>query len=106
MPISDFEDLMNDTITLEPFSSRDSYGKPIYGTAVTVENCRVTYKSFFMRRDDGSEIIAKGIVWLGEYRRVSVEDKITLPDGSTFSILMSDSFSDDEGPHHTKVIFG
>lgn len=106
MSLSDFEDCMNDTVVLHAFVDRNSYGAPNYSSPVSIENCRVVYKDFWFRKPDGSEINAKGIVWLGLVIRVSVEDKFVLPDGTDHPILFSESYPDEEGMHHTKVIFG
>lgn len=110
MPVSDWHDCMKQSIVWHPFTGRSAYGKPTYGTAVTVSPCRVVYKDFWFRKPDGSEVIAKGIVWLGQYYRISVEDKIVLPDGTDHPILMAESYSDEEPSvdvgHHTKLIFG
>lgn len=105
MSISDFADMMPHTITLEEFAQRDAYGKPSYGSAVNY-SARVSYKSKFIRRADGSEVLAQGEVWILGTPTVTVEDRITLPDGNTPVILMTELLSDELGSHHSKVIFG
>ncbi len=106
MGIRDWGDCMWQTVTVQPFSTRDSYGKPSYGTSVVVENSRVVYKSFWFRKPDGSEVQAKGIVWLGSSMRVSVEDKLVLPDGTAYPVLQAETYPDEKELSHTKVILG
>jgi len=106
MAVSEWSDCMWQTVVVYPFVDRDAYGKPSYGDPVTVENSRVVYKEFWFRKPDGSEILAKGIVWLGSSMRISVEDKIELPDGTDHPVLMSETYPDDKEMNHTKVTFG
>lgn len=106
MALSDFKDCMNDTVVLHPFVERNSYGEPSYGTPISIGNCRVVYKDFWLRKVDGSEVNAKGIVWLGLVISVTVEDKFVLPDGTDHPVLMAESYPDELGMHHTKVILG
>lgn len=110
MPISDWHDCMRQTVTVETHGERDDYGAPTYNDPVSVPNSRVVYKEFWLRKPNGSEVLAKGMVWLGTYMRIGVEDKITLPDGTSHPILQSESYSDEAAAsdvaHHTKVIFG
>lgn len=106
MAISEWKDCMWQTVVLHPYESRSEYGKPVYGSSTTINNSRVVYKDFWLRKKDGSEILAKGIVWLGTYVRVTVEDKIVLPDGTEHPILQSESYPDAGEMSHTKVIFG
>ena len=106
MNISEWADVMWQTVVIHPFVDRDEYGKPSYSTPVTISNSRVVYKDFWLRKKDGSEVLAKGIVWLGSTMRISVEDKIVLPDGTDHPVLMSETYPNEEELNHTKVIFG
>lgn len=106
MAIDDFADLMNATVTVEPFSSRGDYGDPTYGTAVSY-SARVSYRQVRVRSRDGTESVARGAVWLRSSVAVDERDRLTLPDGSAPPILAVDRPGDADGsPHHTKVFFG
>jgi len=107
MSVSDFADMMVHTITHEEFASRDAYGVKVYGSPVTYLS-RVVYKRTLMRADDGSEIVAKGMVWLLGYPTINTEDRITLPDSTTPPILDVEIFTDELSSHnhHTKIYFG
>ena len=106
MAISEWKDLMWQTVVVHPFSERDAYGKPSYGSPTTVNNSRVVYKDFWLRKKDGSEVLAKGIAWLGSSMRITVEDKLVLPDGTQHPVLMSETYPDETEMNHTKVTFG
>lgn len=105
MSIADFLDMMSDTVIVAPLSSRDDYGKPTYGTGVSY-TARVTFKDRWVRRSDGTEVLSKGVVWIGATPTVKVDDQLTLSDGSSPPILQADTISDEDGPHHVKVVFG
>lgn len=106
MPIADWSDMMPHQITLAAVSSRDQYGKPTYGTAATY-SARVNYKQTrIVNRTNGQDAIATGIVWISGTPTITIDDRITLPDGSTPVILNWETLADEDGAHHTKVFFG
>jgi len=104
MPISDWSNLMAQTVTIAPFSGTSAYGATTYGAAVSY-GARVIYKSKLIRTPDGAEKVARGQVWLATVNAISVQDQITLPDGTTPVILTVEQIPDENGPHHTKVYF-
>jgi hypothetical protein len=104
--ISDWEDMMSDTVTLAAVSSRDAYGKPSYGTARSY-SARVVYKQTrIVNRTNGQDAIATGVVWVGGTPTIGIDDRMTLPDGTTPVILNWERPTDEDGAHHTKVYFG
>lgn len=106
MGVSDFLDLMPDTVTVEPFAGRDGYGKPTYGAPVQVR-ARVSYKPQIVHGTDGKEVVARGAVWLASVSTdVSTEDRLTLPGGEAVRIVSVEKHSDGSGLHHIKVLFG
>lgn len=105
MAIKDFLDMMPDTITHEPLTGRDDYGKPTHGASVEYP-ARVVYKAKWLEAKDGSQVLAKAIVWIGGIPTISPEDKIVLPDSTTPPILSIERYPDEDGLHHVKVFFG
>ena len=106
MSVSDWSDLMNQTVSHAEFAGRSEYGKPTYGSPVDY-SARVVYKQKLVRRPDGSEVVSQGEVWLQSNVSVTSEDEITLPDNTTPPILAVERFSDETSSfHHTKVYFG
>ncbi len=108
MPISDWADMMPHTITYEALVSRDKYGKPSYATAVSF-SARV--KDRTQRKPSrvvlGEDEISTSEVWIGGIiDNIRTDDRFTLPDGSTPSIVDWLVIPDEDGNHHTKVFFG
>jgi len=108
MPISDWQDMMPSTVTLEAVSARDDYGKPSSYAAAETYLAHVQYKAMKVTsRVTGADVVASGAVWLNEVvTSLSVDDRLTLPDGSTPPIQSWDIGYDENGPHHTKIYFG
>ena len=102
---SEFKELMPHTVTLKTVSSRDSYNTITYSTG-TNYTARVVYKNERVRLANGSESVARGMVWLFGAPTVTIEDQLVLPDSSTPEILAIEKFPDEDGDHHTKVYFG
>ena len=100
--------MMPHTVTVEPHSGRDQYDAPSYGTAQTIANSRVVYRRRWIRRADGTEVMSRGVVWLGAIPSpvIDPEVRITLPDGSTPPVLDVEELPDEDGAHHIKVTFG
>lgn len=106
MPISDFLDMMSATVTLAAVQSRDDYGAPSFAAAVSYK-AHVQYKAMRVTsRVTGHDVLASGAVWLGTLVTVlTVDMKLTLPDGSTPRIQSWDIGMDEVGNHHTKIYF-
>lgn len=116
MGISDWVDMMPHTVSIEPFSSNDSYGEPSYGASVSYRG-RITRKPHYVRGKDGNDIVAEGVVWLGPptsdltddtVPTVTTRDRITLPDGTLTQppIMSVSKIADENGDHHLKIHFG
>jgi len=115
MGISDWVDMMPHTVSLEPFVSEDAYGLPTYGASVDYR-ARVIRKPHYVRGQEGKDITADGMVWLGPptsdltsdtVPTVTTRDRITLPDGTltTPPILSVSKIPDEDGDHHIKIHF-
>lgn len=105
MVITDFADLMPDTVTHAEHAGNDRWGSPSYGSPVSF-SARVVYRPESVRAADGAEVVARGHVWLLGSPAVDPKDEITLPDATTPPILAVERFPDENGAHHTKIFFG
>mgnify|MGYP003394488181 FL=1 len=103
--VNDWLDMMPHTVTHEEFSARSSYGAPAYGSPASYR-ARVSYESSYVRKSDGSEVLARGKVVIAGTPTVTPEDRITLPDGSTPQIITANVHADGGGAHHVSVFFG
>lgn len=103
--VNDWLALMPHTVTHAAAAGRSAYGTPAYGSPASYR-ARVSYVSSYIRKADGSEVLARGKVVLAGTPTVSPEDQIVLPDGSTPQIIVANIHADEKGPHHTTVFFG
>lgn len=103
--MNDFTHMMPHTVTHTPVSSRNSYGKITYGTAVSY-TARVVYRNKQVRSPSGELVMAAGTVWFAGTVSMSPDDKITLPDGSTPQIISVEKYADDVEDRFTKIYFG
>ena len=105
MPVSDWLALMPATVTYEAVLTRDEFGKPAtYDTAVDYR-ARVTYShKRVASRAMGQDVISSIQVWLnGIITTINVDDRITLPDGTTPLLISWDMPTDETGEHHCKL---
>lgn len=103
---SEFDEMMNDTVTFNAGTAVDKYGKRTYGTAFTVRG-RLIYEDFLSRGETDREATARGkFLTLGPALNVTTTDRLVLPDGFVGIIHSVDQVSDEDGDHHTVVNFG
>lgn len=68
--------LLNQEVTIEPFSSNDGYGKPTYGTAVDYK-ARVELKEKRRMMPNGEIVVTNGVVILSKDATVDTDDRLT-----------------------------
>ena len=96
--IDDFLDLMPSTFQIEPYLGRDTYGVASYGSPPATYRGHKSDKTHFIRGPSGEQIVARGTAWLATYGAViSVEDRLTLPDGTQPKILDVNGGDDETG---------
>lgn len=101
-----FLDLMPSTVTIYSESSRDAYGKQSFSASGTAVRCRVVPESRATRTRDGREVTSSGRVYCYGTPTVSVDSRLTLPDGSDAIVLAVQVQNDQSGAHHTVITFG
>ena len=99
-------ELMVDSITVAAVSAKDAYGKRTWGSATTLSNCRVQSGDHKILDSLGQEKVATGRVYIAGSPTLTLNDKITLPDGSQPPVLAIDRLGDENGSHHTVVHYG
>lgn len=95
---------MTQTVQVEPFVSRDAYGKATFGAAVSYR-ARVNFKTHFVRNNDAEQVVARGTAWLATSANITVNDRITLPDGSHPLLLDVNGENDEAGPLYVRLDF-
>lgn len=107
MPIADFLDLAPATIQYEAALLRNEFGKVATYSAAVDYRARVTYShKRVTSRATGQDVVSSVQVWIiGIITGLNVDDRITLPDGTTPLIVSWDMPQDEVGNHHCKVFF-
>lgn len=104
---TELDDLMPHTITVAGLASfsTDGYATEVFSTAVSYTS-RVVGKQQLVKSFQGIEELSKTVVWVKSSSTFGPSDKITLPDGSTPELLAVEAYPDEDGTHHTKLMFG
>lgn len=103
--LNDLKDLMPDTASWKPFVDRDDFGKPNYGSATAIDNCRLIEKNQMVRDTNGDEVLSTSHLWIPSDEAITSESEVTLSDSTTPSILSVLHIPDEKGDKHTKVFF-
>lgn len=106
--------LMTETISVSTATTTNEYGVLAFSTSARSLRARVTYRDHQVRDRNGAVMEARGTVWCaadsthagGQSFCPSPGDRLTLPDGSMPIVMLTETFYDDQGPHHHKVAFG
>ena len=97
--------MLTSTITVEPWSSQDVYGQITYGTAVSMV-ARISKAPKLVRADDGREVVAGSTAWVDPASVVIwARDRVTLPDGTTPTVLSVERVPDERGRVCTRIHF-
>lgn len=101
----DFLQMSTQRITIDPLSTASNYGAPSYSTSGS--------SGYFAYIEPGARTVvsARGVeevttamlYVLSSSAGISVQDRVTLPDGRQPKILRSDIIYDERGQHHLEV---
>lgn len=97
--------LMPHTVTISTRASHNNYGEPSYGSG-TSYRARVLNAPAFKRGAGGETVEIQTTVWVASTGTISVDDRITLPDGTTPPIVLVERVPDEDGTHHHKLGLG
>ncbi len=105
MITDDFSELLQDSVTIEPFTSEDDYGARSYGAGIAYP-CRISGAQKIFVDVTGLQRVSQAIIYLTPMPVFGPKDRLTLP--ATFSpmqppIARIDQVSDEQGPHHQKI---
>lgn len=103
--LADLSDLFGATIEHAPATGFNAYSDPVYGTP-TPYRARVLYRARLVRDRNGQQSISRGEVWIAAPLHVGLQDRITLPDGTTPNLIAAELLSDEAGPSHAHIYFG
>ena len=103
--LTEFEDLCQATILVEPYTTSNAWGDKSYGTAVNYRG-RVTNRMKRIVTAAGIDAVSSTDIVLLTSSGIYTEDRITLPSGflpRQPPILRVDRIADEEGNLYTKV---
>lgn len=103
MSVSDFIDLMTQTIKVAPATGLDGFAKETFGADVSYSG-RVSGKTRVIRTASGEVKDSTKTVWLATTDVISPDARVTLPAGEvpvSPPILAVGTFPDENGAHHT-----
>ena len=103
--MSDFDDFMNDTVIIEPFELRDSYGTASYFPPVSYA-CRISGAQKQVTDVRGVEVMSKATIYIMGSPVVGATDRLTLPAGNIPQqppILVVNKVTDEAGDHHLEI---
>jgi hypothetical protein len=106
---TEFDELLTETVTRQPYTGQDKYGQATFGSAENVQ-CRIVQRPEIVRQAGGEstgvmrEVVAKARIYCRAVPGWGLRDRVTLPDGSQPVILEVHTYPDEDGEHHQVVV--
>ena len=99
--------LLTETVSIQPYTGMDQYGKPSYGPAVTYP-ARVAYRVTTLTNAQGQERTSTTTVYLDGAVTITVKDRLMFADGTAPAIQdiysPTDPTQPGTGPDHHEVL--
>lgn len=108
MAVSEWLDMMADTVTVYPLTGRASDGKPTYSATGVSYPAYVNMKNHLVVDRQGRTVTARGYAILGTTTVIGIEDKVVLPaeyTPTTPPLIDVNVQTDKSGNHHVKLVF-
>lgn len=106
-----FQELMTQTCTIAPFTSRNEFGDRATGDAVTYP-CRQEVKQHLVVNIQGEEVVARSRVFVGRSSSgalpttITPDDLFTDPDSNTPPVLSVDAYPAHSDAEHVVLHLG
>jgi len=101
----EFLELMHQEISYEKMTGREPIGgDPSFGP-VQKARARVVEHQRLVVDPEGQERMSHTTAWIFGTPGLTVDDRVTLPDGSQPFIINIERFPDEKGLHHEKIAF-
>ncbi len=101
-----FASMMPSSVVITAPSATDAYGKRTWSASSTTVKCRIQRSRRLIVSQDGKEVPEEGRVYCYGTATVTVNDRLTLPDGTTPPILSVETRNDETGAYVTVISFG
>lgn len=102
-----FLELMPSTMKHRAFNSAstDGYLTAVYSSTTNSWRCRIVHKPTLVRTDQGTEEMARVVMWVRSTTTFSPYDSITVGGSTIGPVLAVHNITDEDGHHHSKVMF-
>jgi len=101
---NELKKLLQETVTIAPYSSRNDDNEFSYGTGVSVA-CRLQHKKVVIPSDTGRDVISSCQIYVDGTTTVSTNSKITLASGVSPVILAIYDTPDENGETYYRCIY-
>lgn len=102
---SDFLEMMPHTVVVYARASHNSYGEPTYSTSGSTYRARVANKPGMLRNLRGEFTEFFQVAWVASTGTINVNDKVTLPDGTSPELANVERNPDEDGVYINKLYF-
>lgn len=103
---AEFLELMGQTIQRKPAQGLTAYGQRTHKPPVE-HQCHLKQGLVEVSQPDGETREAEGTIWLaGVFPDVTTADRVILPDGKETGVVQVQTVYDEDGPHHTVIMYG
>lgn len=101
---ADFLSMCSTSITVEPLSTFNANGAPVFSTGTTTYTAAVEYATRKVVTEKGDEAIATATIFvMSSSASISLYDRIAMRGSTGPRILRVDPVHDEEGQHHLEV---
>lgn len=97
--------MVDELTIIRPSTSHSIYGSPLTHAVVGTYPCRYVEKVTRVRDDQGDRIATESIAWVETPFRLSTGYMARF-EGTVVSIQGVENYPDEDGHHHSKVMFG
>lgn len=104
---SAFLSMMPSTIKVSTRTGHSNYGEPTFAATTTNYRARIVDKPGFVRTANGETIEFTSVCWIASTGgTITVDDRVTMPGGTTPQIVAVERYPDQDGNHHVKLMLG
>lgn len=103
----DFDGMLAQTVVITTRSGHNAYGEPSWAAAGSTFRARIVAKPGFARSAQGEVVAVKSVIWVASTGTITVDDRVTLPDGTTPPVVAVESYPDEDGASYfSKIMLG
>lgn len=97
--------LLKEVLLVNAWATRNKNDESTYSPTTVSIPCRIQRKIVLIPSPDGKDVVSNGQIFVDGAAVITINDKITLPDGTTPQILNLYSSPDELGAAYYKCIY-